>query len=423
MAASPTSVRPAASASAITSARLAASRSPRLKPCPAIGCSACAALPTMASRGADVALRARQRERIRIPGADAQTAGRGGSRRRPAARRGTPRRAARAVARPPRACAIQTMPQRPSASGSTAIGPSAREALVGHVVVETLRRQRGDDRGLAVVPVLGRRCRPARESPTARRPRRRPACARDLERLAAALDARARVDRPSSSRARDLRRRNDLDAGHASQPFPERRADHAVGQRRSPAPRAPARRRRSRATPKRPCSETWIGGSGVASRCMSAPDAEALEDADGAVGQRRGALVETRVLPPLHGRHGLDQRDARARAARAPAPATRRPGRRRRWRGRSRQSSRSTVMSRVRRPTPSRARSRPACAAARRSAPRSRSARDRHVVLDAHADVPPALRHALACRPGCRCPARPSAPCRARSTRHSSPTL
>ncbi len=46
------SVPPAASASASTSARLAASRRPRLNPWPAIGCRPCAALPTIASRGA-----------------------------------------------------------------------------------------------------------------------------------------------------------------------------------------------------------------------------------------------------------------------------------------------------------------------------------------------------------------------------------
>ena len=55
---------PGSLALAISSASTAASRSPRLKPCAATGCSACAALPISATRGADARARAHQSQRI-----------------------------------------------------------------------------------------------------------------------------------------------------------------------------------------------------------------------------------------------------------------------------------------------------------------------------------------------------------------------
>ena len=207
-----------------------------------------------------------------------------------------------------------------------------------------------------------------------------PACSRMMERApSAATTSLASISKASPPRsmpsvrrsfaspvAGDPRRCECLDAGHAAQPLPEGRADHAVGQHVA-----------ERVQPLLGCVDprdaeaALLGDVDAADRgrlaLHVAPDVEAAEHPHAcrwpvpSCARRSSGAPRSRAPRPRRARPA-------ARAARVPARATRRPGRRRQWRRRTpavvrvscHEPSRSGLTS------ASRARSRQVCAAARR---------------------------------------------------------
>ena len=309
-----------------------------------------------------VPLRARQRERIGIPGADAQqpaeAVAEGGLQVGEEFLVGQREESRSFLWTPHPHDAAPTVCERQDGDR-----PIRSETLVGHVVVETLRRERGDDRSLAVLPVLGRHARLLADDGT-RTVRGHDQPGLDIESLAAALDAE-RAPFVRQPGAGDSRRCERLDTGHAAQPLPESRADHAVGQHVA-----------ERVQPLLGCVDACdaeaalLGNVDAADRgrlaLHVAPDVEAAEYPYGAVGQCGRALVETRVLHGA-GRHRLNERDPepergecqRERGADQAAPGNgdvELP----RFQGLGHESARCDLTN------TSRARSRRACAAARR---------------------------------------------------------
>jgi len=202
-------------------------------------------------------------------------------------------------------------PHEPAAAvadGQHRDGSFRGESLVGHVVVEALRHQRRGDRDLPVLPVLGADARllpHQRASPVGSddEPRiqlpLRPA-GLDSQRTPVALD-RAR---------RHARRCERLDRGAVAQALLQGRADHAV--RDDAAERLQALRGGVDACR---AESPLVAHVDAADRCRLAlhvpPHVEAPEDANAAVRERGGALVEAGMIT-LPRRGCLDDHDAQA---------------------------------------------------------------------------------------------------------------
>ena len=370
---------------------------------PATGCRPCAALPMMTQRPRAGARRLRQGERIRHPAADFEESAE--SKPKAALHLGE-----KFLVRPRHGGLCRVRGQRQHQRAAAPIERQQRqrtvrrEALVGDVVVKALRQHRGDHGRLA-------------DNRAPRRRRRRRLRTAECAPSAATMSLASIVDVAAPAavdldldrlRSRALMREPWRDKRLVS-PAHSRGATKGRCRARGWAPRNP--------WPRRPCSARVDSRKAEASLVRdvnlrdrrrqrtrrAAHDADGLEDPAAAV-RRAPWCVHRSSAAPLRRvesasiratrRSSGAERDAQARADHAAAD--------------------DRDIERVHRSDLDGIRSLLECAGQHFR----RALGHQHFVFDANADVPKLLRN-FAARAGCRCPARPSAPCPvpARATR------